>query len=136
MTDRKDHLLAFIRFAMVGGGFSLGYAIATAALIRFADAPPLATSIILYLICIPLAFYAQKRFAFRADDTRGSAMLIYAGTQVASLAVVSTVTSQFVTKNFLFDTALFAVTAGTAAVASYLICRFIIFRQPSGSDVR
>jgi putative flippase GtrA len=131
-----EHIRAFLRFAMVGGSFSLGYAIVTAGLIRFADMPPLPTSVVVYLVCIPLAFYAQKSFAFRADQTGRSAMLIYAGTQIASLAVVSTITSRFVTRNFILDTGLFVVTAGTAAVASYLICRFVIFRTRSESDAQ
>lgn len=135
MTN-KDHIWAFLRFAMVGGSFSLGYAIVAAGLIRFADTPPLPTSVVVYLFCIPLAFYAQKSVAFRAGQTGRSAMLIYAGIQIASLAAVSTITSSFVTKNFIVDTGLFLVTAGTAAVASYLICRFVIFRTPSGSDAR
>lgn len=129
------NVTAFIRFLAVGGGFSLGYAIVTAALIRFGAAPPLATSVIVYLLCIPAAFWAQKRIAFRADQTGKSGMMIYAGTQVASLAVVSTITSRFVTRDFLIDTLIFLVTAGAAAVISYLICRYIIFRTV-GSDAQ
>ncbi|WP_341367837.1 GtrA family protein [Yoonia sp. BS5-3] len=127
---------AFLRFLAVGGSFSLSYALVTSALIRFASAPPLPTSVIIYLLCIPLAFWAQKKIAFRADQTGRSAMLIYAGTQVASLAVVSTITSRFVTRIFLWDTLIFLVTAGTAAVVSYAICRFIIFRHSPGSDAQ
>jgi putative flippase GtrA len=121
---------AFLRFLTVGGSFSFGYAVVTAALIRFMDAPPFLTSVIVYLVCIPLAFLAQKNFAFRADQSRRSAVLIYAATQLGSLAVVSTITSRFVTRNFVLDTGLFLVTAGAAAVVSYLICRYIIFKQP------
>ena len=127
---------AFLRFLIVGGSFSLGYALVTAGLIRFANAPPLITSVLVYLACIPAAFWAQKLLAFRANQTGRSAMLIYGATQVASLAVVSTVTSRFVTRNFVYDTALFLMTAGTAAVVSFLICRYIIFRVPSGSDAQ
>ena len=127
---------AFVRFLAVWGSFSLGYAIVTSALIRFAGAPPLPTSVVVYLLCIPVAFWAQKKIAFRAEQTGKSAIFIYAGTQVASLAVVSTITSRFVTRMFIVDTALFLVTAGAAAVASYLICRFVIFKQPSGSDAQ
>jgi len=130
------HIGAFLRFAIVGGSFSLGYAIVVAGLIRLADAPPLITSIIVYLICIPLAFRAQKKFAFRSDQTGRFAVVIYAAAQVASLAVVSTITSRFVTKNFFFDTGLFLATAGGAAVASYLICRFIIFKHSAGSNAQ
>ena len=133
---RNAHILAFLRFLAVGGSFSLGSAVITSALIRFASAPSLPTSVMVYLICIPLAFLAQKKFAFRANQTGKSAMLIYAGTQIASLAVVSTITSRFVTRHFLTDTLIFLVTAGAAAVISYLICRFIIFRPLPGSDAR
>ncbi len=128
----SPQVMSFVRFLAVGGSFSLGYAIVTAGLIRFADAPPLITSVIVYLLCIPAAFWAQKKIAFRADQTGKSAMLIYGATQVASLAVVSTITSRFVTKNFVFDTVIFLVTAGAAAVISYLICRYVIFRPQSG----
>lgn len=123
---------AFVRFLVVGGSFSLGYAVITAALIGFADAPPLPTSVVIYLLCIPAAFWAQKRIAFRADQSGRGAMLIYAATQVASIAVVSAITSRFVTKVFVIDTGLFLVTAGTAAVVSYLICRHVIFRPQQG----
>lgn len=128
------HLRAFARFLAVGGSFSLGYAIVTAGLIRFAGAPPLITSVIVYLLCIPLAFLAQRNFAFRSETSGHKAMLIYGATQVASLAVVSTITSRFVTKQFIFDTGLYLITAGVAAVASYLICRFVIFK--TGSDAQ
>ncbi len=126
---------SLIRFLAVGGSFSLTYAVVTAGLIRFASTPPLATSVIVYLLCIPAAFWAQRTIAFRADEKSVSAMLIYAGTQIASLAVVSLITTRFVTRHFVTDSLLFLGTAGVAAVASYLICRFIIFRS-AGSSAR
>lgn len=129
-------LSAFWRFLLVGGSFSLGYALTTAALISFVGTPSLSTSVVVYLFCIPAAFWAQKKIAFRADRSGRSAMLIYAATQLASLAIVSTVTTRFVTQNFVYDTGLFLVTAGTAAIVSFLICRYIIFRPQSGSRVQ
>ena len=132
----SPQIWSFLRFLAVGGSFSLGYSVMTAALIRFAGAPPFATSVIVYLLCIPAAFWAQKKIAFRADQTGCAAMLIYAATQVASLAIVSTVTTRLLTMNFLIDTLILLVTAGSAAVISYLICRFIIFRTPRGSSAR
>jgi putative flippase GtrA len=128
-------MMAFVRFAMVGGSFSLSYALITAGLIRFAAAPPLLTSVVVYLLCIPAAFWAQRHIAFRADQQAKGAIWIYAATQIGSLAVVSAITTRFVTRVFWQDTLLFLVTAGTAAVASFLICRYIIFR-PSGSAAR
>lgn len=121
-------MMAFARFVLVGGSFSLGYALITAALIRFAAAPPLPTSICVYLLCIPAAFWAQRTIAFQAQGQAKGAILIYAATQIGALALVSGITTRFVSQVFWKDTLLFLFTAGTAAVASFLICRYIIFR--------
>ncbi|EBA13903.1 GtrA family protein [Roseobacter sp. CCS2] len=126
-----NQIWTFMRFLIVGGSFSLGYALVTAGLINFAEMPPLLTSVMVYLLCIPLAFLAQKKFTFRDGRSGKTAMLIYGATQLGSLAIVSTITSRFVTRNFVIDTALFLATAGMAAVVSYLICRYVIFRPRS-----
>lgn len=127
-------MMAFVRFVLVGGSFSLGYAVITAALIRFAAAPPLPTSVLVYLLCIPAAFWAQRRIAFRADQQAKGAVWIYTATQIGSLALVSAITTRFVSRIFWQDTLLFLGTAGTAAVASFLICRYIIFRTPESTE--
>lgn len=121
-------MMVFVRFVLVGGSFSLGYAVITAGLIRFAAAPPLPTSVVVYLLCIPAAFWAQRHIAFRADRQAKGALWIYAATQTGSLAVISAITTRFVTRVFWADTLLFVATAGMAAVASFLICRYILFR--------
>jgi putative flippase GtrA len=121
-------MMVFVRFVLVGGCFSLGYAVITAGLIRFAAAPPLATSVVVYLLCIPAAFWAQRHIAFRADRQAKGALWIYTATQTGSLAVISAITTRFVTRVFWADTLLFVATAGVAAVASFLICRYILFR--------
>ena len=128
MTGAARNLAPFIRFLFVGGSFALLFAGTTAALIRFAGAPPLITSVVVYLICIPLAFTAQKKFAFRAENTGRGALPAYAATQVVGLTLVSVVTSRFVQHVFWLDTLLYLVSAGLAAVVSFLILRFVIFR--------
>jgi putative flippase GtrA len=120
----------FLRFLIVGGSVSAIFSVITAGLIRFANTPPFWTSVVVYLACIPLAFYAQKRFAFDVAQTRKSAFWIYFATQLCSLALVSGVTTRFVTKIFWFDTGLLLVTSALAAVLSYLIGRFITFAPP------
>ena len=125
-------MMAFVRFLLVGASFSLGYAVITAGLIRFAAAPPLPTSVAVYLLCILLcisaAFWAQRHIAFRADRQAKGALWIYTATQTGSMAVVSAITTRFVTRVFWQDILLFLTTAGVAAVASFLICRYIVFR--------
>ncbi|MCU0908163.1 MAG: GtrA family protein [Rhodobacteraceae bacterium] len=133
MTPERPHprtrdLARFIRFAIVGAGFALGYAVVTAVLVGRAGLPPLATSVVVYALCIPLAYLAQRSFAFRVRRAQRGGFGIYAATQVACLALVSVVTSRFVTGHVATDTALFLVTAGAAAVASYAVLRLVVFR--------
>jgi putative flippase GtrA len=120
---------AFLRFLLVGGTSSLIYAATTAALIRFAGTPPFATSVIVFLLCIPAVFHAHKRFAFQVRTTRRSAFVLYLGTQICSLSFVAAITTRHVTQVFWQDTALLLVTSGIAAVLSYLIGRYITFAQ-------
>ena len=129
-NNAPSTLASFVRFLAVGGSFSLGYALLTTALINFAGAPPLPTSIIVYLVCIPLAYLAQRAYAFQGRQDGRNGVVIYAATQVACLAFVATIASRFVTYVFWIDTVIYLAAAGSAAVASYLICRFIIFRAP------
>lgn len=121
---------ALIRFLAVGGGFALFYALAVSALVNGAGAPPWITSVLLYIASIPAAFFVQKRVTFRLDRTRRAGFLIYAATQVASLALVSTVTTRFVTGHYVLDTGLFLATAGGAALLSFVISRSFAFRPP------
>jgi putative flippase GtrA len=117
----------FLRFLLVGGGFSLSYALVTAALIRFAGAPPFWTSVLCYVVAIPLAYTAHRRFAFQVEETRPAAFALYVATQVGALALVSAVTTHFVSHHFARDTLLLLVTSGLAAVLSFAIGRFVTF---------
>jgi putative flippase GtrA len=127
MADPGTHTATFLRFVVIGGSFSLIFSAVTAALIRFAATPPLPTSVVVYALFIPVAFHCQRRFAFRAQDTRKTAFPLYLATQLASLALVATVTTRFVTRDFWLDTALFLATSTLAAVLSYLIGRYVTF---------
>jgi putative flippase GtrA len=117
----------FLRFLLVGGTFSLIYSVTTAALIR-AGTPPLATSVVVYACCIPLAYLSHKHLAFGVAAARKTAFPLYVLTQVASLTAVSLVTTRFITHRFALDTAILLLTSALAAVGSFLINRFLIFR--------
>lgn len=119
-----------LRFLLVGGSFSLGYALVTAFLIGKMGAPPFATSVLIYALCIPAAYLIQKKFTFGKDRTNRASFLIYVSTQVVGLGLVALVTTRFVTYIYLYDTALFLVTAGIAAVLSYSINRIFAFKTP------
>ncbi len=110
-----------LRFLIVGAVFALGYAVATALLVGAAGLPAFATSVLLYVACIPAAFFVQARFTFTGQKARRGGFLVYAGMQVVSLALVASVTTRFVTQVFVLDTLLFLATAGTAALVSYAV---------------
>lgn len=127
----RETLGMLVRFLFVGGGFAVGYAVATALLVDGLGLPAFATSVVLYLFCIPAAFAVQKRVTFRVARTRPSGFAIYAGMQLASLAAVAAVTTRHVTGNFVLDTGLFLVTAGAAAVLSFAVSKLFAFRPPA-----
>ena len=122
----------FFRFLAVGGAFGLFYSVMTAILIGVAGMPPFWTSAAVYSVCIPMAFFAQRRFAFRSTKSAKAAMPPYILTQVGSLLFVSTLSGYFATKTVWVDTLIFIAVSGGAAVGTYLIARLIIFK-PSAS---
>ncbi len=130
----RDALMAnrrrLVRFLLVGGGFSLAYALVTALLIGKLGFPAVVTSVLIYAACIPLAYLAQRRFTFRADRTHRGSFIIYALTQVFGLGLVSLITTRFVSGVYLLDTGLFLITAGVAAIVSFAINRLFAFRSP------
>ena len=116
------------RFVVVGGGFACGYAVLTAILVGPAGLPVYATSVTLYALCIPVAFFVQMHVTFGLRQTRAIGFLLYAATQIVSLAMVTAITTQLVTGAFFLDTLVFLGSAGVAAVMSYLICSRLAFR--------
>ena len=101
---------------------------ATSVLINRVGTAPFATSVVVYVLCIPLAFRAQKRFAFRAQNLRKSAFYIYAATQAAAIVLVALVTTRFVTYDLFWDTVVMGVTVGASAILNFLVGRFVTFR--------
>ena len=129
--NKKDEVATLIRFLLVGTGFSLFYAVASAALINVTNVPPYLISVGLFTACIPFAFLAQQHLAFRAKKLRDHAFWMYFATQVASIALVSFVTTRFVTYDVVWDTLIMGVTVGLAAMASFVIGRLLVFRPPA-----
>jgi putative flippase GtrA len=121
---------SLLRFLMVGGSFSLFYAVVSAALINFAGTPPFWTSIIVFTACIMPAFFAQQHISFRVKKVRKNAFWIYAGTQFSGIALIAIFTTRFVTHIFLWDTIIMGITVGINAILSFLIGRYVTFNPP------
>lgn len=128
IAHRSAPIRRLLRFLAVGGSFSLGYALATAALVGQLGLPGFVTSVILYALCIPAAFLVQRDVTFGGGGGGLRGLALYGALQVTSLALVAAVTTRFVTGQFALDAALFLATAGSAAAASYRVCARVIFR--------
>lgn len=127
MIPQNPEHRRILRFLLVGGAFSLIYSLSTAALISFAHSPPFWTSVIVYALCIPAAFLFQKLFVFEDRSNSLRAFFQYSSVQIATVAIVSYVTTRYVTQSVFWDTFLLLITAGIAAIINYFIFRFVVF---------
>ena len=115
-----------MRFLLIGGSFSLGYAILNAGLVSL-GAPPFATAILLYGLSIPMAYIAQKHFTFRASGCGRKSFFVYLCTQLGSFALVASVTLSFVSQVFWKDMSIYLATAALVAVVSFAVNKTFAF---------
>lgn len=118
---------SFIRFLLVGGGFSLLFSVLTSIFINYLSTPPFTTILIVYISCIPCAYQCQRAFVFKQKKTRKHAFYYYAGLQILSLSTVSAITKFFISYDFVWDMALMLATAALTAIVSYILSKKIIF---------
>ena len=119
----------FLRFLLVGGSFAVLYALTTAFLVGRLPLPKPATSALVWLACIPPAYWCQRRFAFRAETTRRGAIWIYGLAQLISLVIVSAAGALFVSgSDMIRDTIVYLIASAVAAVSSYAINRMVTFK--------
>jgi len=117
-----------IRFVIVGATSSLSYSLIFAAILRFTDAPVFVSSIALFCIFIGLTFQAHKHFTFGTQSLKKSAFFSYALLQICCFSMTSGVSANFVSGIYLLDAGLYLATVGFAAILSFLVGKFVIFR--------
>ncbi len=134
---------SFLRFLIVGGGFSVGYSAIAALLVGRLGLPAYWTSLILYVFCVPLAYLAHKHFSFGAGSAKKGGLVRYVGLQIASFAFTAAISTRLVTGVYLVDMGIYFCTVGIAAGLTFLIANAFIFnvtdeatRRNAGSDRR
>ena len=133
MTARLTDKLAAIwqhslfRFLLVGGSMALVYALSTAILTGLLPLPPALTAVLVWLACIPPAFWAQRRFTFAASTPHRHALALYALTQGLGMVIVSVAAALFASREMTRDLLLYLAASALAAVVSYGINRMVIF---------
>ena len=119
----------FVRFLIVGGAFAALYALTSAWIVSHTRLAPAWVSALIWLACIPAAYWCQRRFTFRPSEDRPAALLLYALTQGVSLAIVTVIAALFSTREMGWNTGVYLVGSGIAALTSFALNRFVVFAR-------
>jgi putative flippase GtrA len=130
MRDRPLDL-SLLRFLIVGGGFSALYATLAALATSYVPLPKALSSVIVWIVCIPIVFWCHRRFTFPTRQPHRLGLWVYAATQVMGLAIVATASGLLARGVFWPDLIVHFLATGVAAVVSYLITRSVIFLPQS-----
>jgi putative flippase GtrA len=121
-----------LRFLVVGGGITALYSVLAAlATTHLPLARPISAAGV-WVLCIPLGFWCQRRFTFAASTPHRLALWLYAATQVIGICIAATASYLFARGQFWPDFAVHLGAAVLAAALSYLINRWIIFPKRPG----
>lgn len=129
---RKGHLdCTLVRFLIVGGGLALFYATLAAVGTSQLPLPKAMSSAIVWVLCIPLGFWCHRRFTFVARRPHRFALWLYAATQVLGIGIAAGVSFLLARGAFWPDLVVHLFASALAAVASYLINRWVVFPDRS-----
>lgn len=120
------------RFLVVGGGMTALYSVLAALATTYLPLPKPLSSAGVWMLCIPLGFWCQRRFTFTASAPHRHAIWLYAATQVMGICIAATASYLLARGLFWPDLAVHLGAAALAAVLSYLINRWIIFPKGPG----
>jgi len=121
----------FLRFLAVGGGISLLYAILAATATSHLPLPRAVSAGALWVLCIPVAFWLQRRITFTHRTPHRHGLWLYAATQGLGVGIAASVSFLLANGSFRHDLFVHLLASGLAAIASYLINHRIVFPDPS-----
>lgn len=121
------------RFLVVGGGMTALYSVLAALATTYLPLPRSLSAAVVWMACIPLGFWCQRRFTFTASAPHRHAIWLYAATQGLGICIAATASFLFARGSFWPDLAVHLGAAAFAALLSYLINRWIIFPEGSGT---
>ncbi|MBL9052436.1 MAG: GtrA family protein [Tabrizicola sp.] len=136
MSLTKLHHNTLVRFLFVGGWLALTYAVLAALATTHLPLPKPLSAAGVWLICVPLGFWCQRRFTFKASTQHRHALLIYAAVQVIGIGIASLAAFLLARGEFWWDLAVHLGASALAAVVSYLVNRLIVFpaKKPETTD--
>ena len=122
---------SFPRFLLVGGSFALIYSLLAALLTGLLPLPSWMSSALAWLLCIPPAWFCQRRFTFHDRAPRQGGAFLYLLTQGLGLGIAALAGALFAQGSFVHDALVYLLASALAAVVSYAINRLIIFADPA-----
>jgi len=120
-----------LRFLVVGGSLALVYATLAALATSYLPLPKALASGMVWVLCIPLGFWAHRRFTFTTRKPHRHGLWLYAATQGLGIGIAASVSYLLATGSFRHDLFVHLLASALAAVVSYLISRWIVFPHPS-----
>lgn len=127
MMRDQLHDGTLVRFLVVGGGIALLYALLAAFATSHLPLPRALSSAAIWIFCIPLGYWLQRRFTFAARASHRHGLWLYAATQLLGLCIVASVSFLLATGIFWPDLGVHLLASALAAVASFLINHWIVF---------
>lgn len=120
------------RFLVVGGGMTALYSVLAALATTTLPLPRPLSAAGVWILCIPLGFWCQRRFTFTSSAPRRHAIWLYAATQGMGIVIAATASHLLARGVFWPDLVVHLGAAALAAVLTFLISRRIIFPDASG----
>jgi putative flippase GtrA len=116
-----------LRFLVVGGCLATLYATLAALATSSLPLPKALSSALVWLLCIPVGFWSHRRFTFTTRQAHRHGLWLYAATQVLGIGIVSVTSFLLAQGAFWPDLLVHLLASCLAAIASYLINRWIVF---------
>jgi putative flippase GtrA len=119
----------FLRFIAIGGSAAATYVIACTLLLAAFPGHGSIISIAVHCSLIPITFFFQRNVAFRSMGPIARQFLGYFTVQLVTICVSTLLLAHFLTENSILNALTFVTIAGTAAVLSFCIYKFIVFSK-------
>ena len=120
-----------LRFLVVGGSLALVYATLAALATSYLPLPKALASGMVWVLCIPLGFWAQRHFTFTNRKPHRHGLWLYTATQALGIGIAASVSYLLATGSFRHDVFVHLPASALVAVISYIISRSIVFPRPS-----
>lgn len=133
MIIRKLHDSTLLRFLAVGSGMAGLYSVSAALATTYLPLPRPVSSVGVWILCIPMGFWLQRRVTFADSTPHRHALLLYAAIQATGMSIAAASSHFLASGSFWPDLLVHLSAAVMAAIISFMVNRLVVFpKGPSG----